>query len=203
MRRDGDQVRINAQLVDALTGHHLWAERYDGSARDVFALQDRVIRQIVAALAVNLTSDESAQVANLETDIPEAYDAFLQGWDHYRRGTTEGTAKAIAFFKQAIGLDPRYSRAYAGLSAAYWRTVRLHWQLAVGVEYQSSYDALHENLAKALENPTPLAYSVSAGMTGGFVAAVICNAKSLSLGGIRGSVPTACRKTQSRPHDAG
>jgi adenylate cyclase len=162
VRRDGDQVRINAQLVDALSGHHLWAERYDGSARDVFALQDRVIRQIVAALAVNLTSDESVQVANLETDIPEAYDAFLQGWDHYRRGTTEGTAKAIAFFKQAIGLDPSYSRAYAGLSAAYWRTVRLHWQLAVGVEYQSSYDALHENLAKALENPTPLAYSVSA-----------------------------------------
>src|SRR5262249_5034654 len=59
-------------------------------------------------------------------------------------------------------LDPGYSRAYAGLAAAYWRTVSLHWQLAVGVEYQRSYDGLHENLAKALKSPTPLAYSVSA-----------------------------------------
>ena len=58
VRREGDTVRINAQLVDALSGQHLWAERYDGSIRDVFALQDKVIRQIVAALAVNLTRDE-------------------------------------------------------------------------------------------------------------------------------------------------
>ncbi len=162
VRRDGDKVRINAQLVDALSGHHLWAERYDGSAGEVFALQDRVIRQIVAALAVSLTSDESAQIADAETSVPQAYDAFLQGWDHYRRETKEDTAKAMAFFKQATELDPGYSRAYAGLAAAYWRLVTLHWQLAVGVEWLRSYDGLNENLAKALENPTPLAYSVSA-----------------------------------------
>ncbi len=62
VRRDGDMVRINAQLIDALTGRHLWAERYDGSANEVFALQDKVIRQIVAGLAVNLTSEERTQV---------------------------------------------------------------------------------------------------------------------------------------------
>ena len=55
VRREGDTVRINAHLVDALGGQHLWAERYDGSIRDVFALQDKVIGQIVAALAVSLT----------------------------------------------------------------------------------------------------------------------------------------------------
>ncbi len=86
VRRDGDQVRINAQLIDALNGRHVWAERYDGSAGDVFALQDKVIRQIVAALAVNLTSEERPQLADAETDVPQAYDAFLQGWDHYRGG---------------------------------------------------------------------------------------------------------------------
>jgi adenylate cyclase len=162
VRRDGDQVRINAQLVDALNGRHLWAERYDGSAGDVFALQDKVIRQIVAALAVNLTSDETAQVAEAETNVPQAYDAFLQGWDYYRRQTPEDTAKAIAFFEQAIKLDPAYSRAYAGLAAAHWGIVSRYWELAVGVGWQRSYDALNENLTKALENPTPLAYSVSA-----------------------------------------
>jgi adenylate cyclase len=162
VRRDGEQVRINAQLVDALSGHHLWAERYDGSVGEVFALQDEVIRQIVAALAVNLTSDESSKVADAETDLPQAYDAFLQGWDHYRRETTEDTAKAMAFFEQAIELDPTYGRAYAALAAAYWRLVTLHWQMAVGVEWLRSYEGLNENLAKALESPTPLAYSVSA-----------------------------------------
>src|SRR5206468_6809238 len=133
VRREGDQVRINAQLVDALTGHHLWAERYDGSAGDVFSLQDKVIRQIVEALAVNLTTDESRQVGAAETAVPQAYDYFLQGWDHYRQQTPEGTSKAIEFFKKAIELDPGYGRAYAGLAAAHWRIVSEHWQLAVGV----------------------------------------------------------------------
>jgi TolB-like protein/class 3 adenylate cyclase/rhodanese-related sulfurtransferase len=166
VRREGNQVRINAQLVDALNGRHLWAERYDGSTADVFALQDKVIRQIVAALAVNLTSDESAQVADAETTVPAAYDAFLQGWEHYRWGATEDTAKntvkAIAFFEQATKLDPAYGRAYAGLAAAYWSFVSSGWQSAVGMEWQHSYDGLNGNLAKALEHPTPLAYSISA-----------------------------------------
>jgi tetratricopeptide (TPR) repeat protein len=166
VRRDGDQVRINAQLIDALNGRHLWAERYDGSAREVFSLQDKVIRQIVAALAVNLTSDESARVVDAETNVPQAYDAFLQAWDYYRRETTKGTAKdtakAIAYFEQAIKLDPGYGRAYAGLAAAYWSLVPSGSNSAIGVEWQRLYDGLNENLAKALENPTPLAYSVSA-----------------------------------------
>jgi TolB-like protein/class 3 adenylate cyclase/rhodanese-related sulfurtransferase len=166
VRRDGDKVRINAQLIDALNGHHVWAERYDGSAGEVFALQDKVIRQIVAALAVNLTSEESAKVAEAETNVPQAYDAFLQGWEHYRWNATEDTAKdipkAIGFFEQAIKLDPGYSRAYAGLAATYWSLVSSGWQSAVGIEWQQSYDGLINNLAKALEKPTSLAYSVSA-----------------------------------------
>ncbi len=80
VRREGDTVRINAQLVDALGGQHLWAERYDGSIRDVFALQDKVIGQIVAALALSLTHDEQARVAVVETRNPQAYDAMLRGW---------------------------------------------------------------------------------------------------------------------------
>ena len=162
VRRDADRVRINAQLIDAVSGHHLWAERYDGSANEVFALQDKVIRQIVAALALNLTNEEAARVEQAETKHPEAYDEFLQGWDHYRRMTSEDTAKAIDFFKRAITLDPDYSRAYAALAAAYWRIVSVHWQLAVGVGWLRSYEGLNANLAKALEKPTPLAYSVSA-----------------------------------------
>ena len=70
VRREGDTVRINAQLVDALGGQHLWAERYDGSIRDVFALQDKVIGQIVAALALSLTHDEQARVRSCRDPKP-------------------------------------------------------------------------------------------------------------------------------------
>jgi rhodanese-related sulfurtransferase/tetratricopeptide (TPR) repeat protein len=148
--------------VDALNGRHLWAERYDGSASEVFALQDRVIRQIVAALAVNLTSDESTKVAEEETSVLEAYDAFLQGWELYRRETKEDASRAISFFEQAVSLDPQYGRAYAALAASYWRIVTLYWQAAAGVEYERAYASLDQNLAKALDRPTPLAFSVSA-----------------------------------------
>jgi adenylate cyclase len=94
--------------------------------------------------------------------VPQAYDAFLQGWEHYRQQTPEDTAKAIAFLKQAITFDPGYGRAYAALVAAHWRIVSLHWQIAVGVEWLRAYEQLNANLAKALEHPSPLAYSVSA-----------------------------------------
>ena len=106
VRRQGDQVRINAQLIDAIGGHHLWAERYDGPFSDMFAFQDKVIGQIVAALAMELTGEEQARVAQAETKDPRAYDALLQGWEHLRRETEPDTLKAITLFEKAVELDP-------------------------------------------------------------------------------------------------
>jgi tetratricopeptide (TPR) repeat protein len=163
VRRSGDQVRVNAQLIDALSGFHLWAEKYDGALTDIFALQDKVVGQIVTALAINLTSAESAQKGQAETAIPQAYDAFLQGWDHYRRQTPEDYAKAISFFEKAIELDPNYSRAYAGLAGVYWSVYELEWSVHLGLEYQT-LDRAKRYLAKALEQPTSDAYEVSAYM---------------------------------------
>jgi TolB-like protein len=79
VRKAGEKVRINAQLVDATTGHHLWAERLDGQLGDIFALQDRFTRKIVAALALELTADEQKKLAFKYTDNVEAYDAYLKG----------------------------------------------------------------------------------------------------------------------------
>jgi adenylate cyclase len=84
VRRVDDQVRINAQLIDATTSGHVWAERYDGSLADVFALQDRVTQKIVGALSINLTLPERRTRDRAETDVPEAYDAFLKGWEHFQ-----------------------------------------------------------------------------------------------------------------------
>jgi adenylate cyclase len=136
VRREGDTVRINAQLIDALGGQHLWAELYDGPIRDVFALQDRVIAQIVAALAVKLTHDEQSSVESVGTRNPQAYDAVLQGWAHYRLGPEEETNKTIALFEQAIALDPEYGRAHAALAAASWRIVQSTWESTTEGGYQ-------------------------------------------------------------------
>ncbi len=163
VRRSGEQVRVNVQLIDALSGFHLWAEKYDGTLTDIFALQDRVVGQIVTALAVDLTSTESAQKEQVATAVPQAYDALLQGWDHYRRQTPEDYAKAITFFEKAIELDPSYSLAYAGLARVYWTLYNLEWDVHLGLEHQAVDRAKHY-LAKALEQPTSKAYQVSADM---------------------------------------
>jgi len=120
VRRAGDQVRVNAQLIDATTGHHLWAERYDGVVDNIFELQDKITQKIVAALAVKLTADEQKEFARRETDSIAAYDALLKGWEHSRRVTRDDFVKAVSYFKEAIELDPNYGRAYAALAGLYW-----------------------------------------------------------------------------------
>jgi adenylate cyclase len=120
IRREADKIRINAQLVDAMTGHHLWAERYDGTMGKIFALQDQITKKIVTALEVKLTGSEKELITKRGTDNVAAYDAFLKGWGYYLRLTPEDFAKAAASFQKSIELDPNYGRAYAALSAIYW-----------------------------------------------------------------------------------
>ncbi len=162
VRRVGDQVRINAQLIDATTGGHLWADRYDGSLNDVFGLQDKVTQKVVAALAVKLASVEQAKFGQAETAYPQAYDAFLQGWEHLRRATEEDTLKSIALFEKAVEIDPGYGRAYAALAAANWRIVVTLWGATAGAGWERAWERLNENLAKAMETPTSLAHAISA-----------------------------------------
>jgi TolB-like protein/rhodanese-related sulfurtransferase/Flp pilus assembly protein TadD len=164
VRRVGDKVRINAQLIDATTGGHLWAERYDGTLADVFTLQDNVVRQIVAALAVNLTTSSSAHADEVETDVPQAYDAFLRGWSHYLLHTREDYASAIDFFNEAVTLDPDYSRAYAGLARIYWDMSNLGWEGIVDLEWEQGLELALSYLDTALQQPTPEAYAIQAEM---------------------------------------
>ncbi|MEI2296623.1 rhodanese-like domain-containing protein [Ensifer sp. MJa1] len=159
VRREGNHVRVNAQLIDAIDGHHLWAERYDGEMSGVFGLQDRVIGQIVSTLSVKLTSAEKSVAAVAETMKPQAYDMLLRGWDHLRRDSEAETAMATDFFQKAIVLDPNYSRAYASLAAANWRTSILSWD---SYRRETASKNLIRNLEKAMEKPTPLAYAISA-----------------------------------------
>ena len=106
VRRSGDSVRVNAQLIDAATGAHVWADRYDGDLKDIFGVQDTITRNVVKALAVELTKDESARVANRGTGNVRAYDEVLKGWEHYLRQTPEEFQAAIVDFKKATEIDP-------------------------------------------------------------------------------------------------
>ena len=162
VRRAGNQVRINAQLIDSTTGGHVWAERYDSSLKDVFALQDKVSRSIVTALAVNLTAREQDWQARKETDSPEAYDAFLRGWARYLLHTPDDFAKAIPYLENAIKLDPNYGRAHATLAAVYWEGLDSLWAKSFGVSNNEAYDKAKHHLEEALIHPTPFAYRMAA-----------------------------------------
>lgn len=117
-KTDG-QVRINAQLVDATTGRHLWAERYDRPFKDIFALQDEIIHKIVTTLKLQFTLHEQGIVRPKRTGNLEAYDALLRGVEHHYRFTKEANAQARQLFERAMALDPAYAEAYLELAFTY------------------------------------------------------------------------------------
>ena len=163
VRKAGNNVRITAKLIDAKTGHSIWADRYDGDLKDVFGLQDKVIGNIVTVLAVQLTAGEEERHSRKGTSNEKAYDDFLKGWEHYLRQTPEDFRKAIAYFEKAIDLDPDYNRPYAALAATYWETWKRFWHERIGLSrliHEPRYLA-EQFLEKALQNPTPLAHQVA------------------------------------------
>jgi len=161
VRKAADQVRINAQLIDASTGHHLWAERYDGNIGDIFALQDKITQKIVAALAVKLTTGEQERSAIVETSSIDAYDAFLQGWEHYLRRTPDDFAKALPYFQNAIELDPNYGRAYASLALTYLNVASYGWVWSLGDLDPATRIRAQLYLEKAMKYPTSVAHRVA------------------------------------------
>ncbi|MCZ6778707.1 MAG: protein kinase [Acidobacteria bacterium] len=117
--RVGDRVRITAQLIEAATDQHLWAESYERDLDDVLALQGEVARAIAAEIKVKLTPVEETRLASAGSVDPEAYKAYLKGRFHWNKRTEEGFEGAIQFFNRAIKIDPGNARAYAGLADSY------------------------------------------------------------------------------------
>ncbi|HEY7688021.1 MAG TPA: tetratricopeptide repeat protein, partial [Dongiaceae bacterium] len=161
----GDQLRINAQLIDALSGGHAWADRFDGSLADVFALQDKVTNSIADALAIRLTTREQLAVNRQETQVPAAYDAFLRGWEHYRRTTPDDYAAAIPYFEEAVRLDPEYGRAYAALALVYVQSQDLYWTASLEMSQGEAYRRAGGYLEKAKKHPSSTSHYVAAMMS--------------------------------------
>jgi adenylate cyclase len=119
VRKAGQRVRITAQLIDGISGGHLWAERYDRALADIFAVQDDVTEKIVRALEASLVKNVQGRRARVETDNPEAYDYVLRGREQYRLFSKDGNLNARRLYKSAIEIDSNYAAAYAGLAETY------------------------------------------------------------------------------------
>ncbi|MGD9075329.1 MAG: tetratricopeptide repeat protein, partial [Desulfobacteraceae bacterium] len=140
VRKAEDQVRITAKLIDALTGRHLFAERYERDLKDIFALQDEITMKIITELRVKLTAGEQARVSAKRTENLEAYLKHLQAFEHFLATTKEGNALARRLLEEAIALDPEFPAAYNLLGATYYLDVLL-----------GSSKSPKESLAKAMK----------------------------------------------------
>ena len=156
VRQSGDQVRVNAQLIDATTGGHLWAERYDGNVTDYFAVQDDFVHKIVSALSLKLSKDEQDAIANGQTANLEAREAFQNGWQQYQRYTAMSNAKAVELFQRATEIDPNYGRAYSALSMAYVRGCQWRWHKELNTTTGEAFEKATRFLNKAEKNSSSM-----------------------------------------------
>lgn len=119
VRKAGNRVRITAQLIDASSDSHLWAQNYDRELSDIFAVQSDVAEQIAAALKTQIKPAEEQRIRKKPTENMDAFEAYLQGRVHLGRRTEEHLRKAIDCFERAIAADPKYAVAYTGLADSY------------------------------------------------------------------------------------
>jgi TolB-like protein len=127
IQRSGDTLRISAQLVDAVKGHHLWADNFDGEANDLFTLQDDIVRRILVELQVELTTGDHARVASRGTTNLDAWLLREQGMAELYKFTRESTLRTRELFQQAHEMDPSWARPLGGLAFTYWYEARKGW----------------------------------------------------------------------------
>jgi adenylate cyclase len=125
IRKAGDNIRITAQLVDALSGHHLWAERYDRNLNDIFAVQDNLTKNIITSMQVKLTEGEQIRLLSKGTENLQAYLKLLQAHEKWLLMNNESNILARKLAEETIALDPDYANAYGMLAATYIMDVHL------------------------------------------------------------------------------
>jgi tetratricopeptide (TPR) repeat protein len=114
-----DQVRVNVQLINALTDAHLWAEIYDRKLTDIFAVESEIAKTIADTLQAKLTGSEKTALSNRPTENPQAYELYLKGRFFWNKRTGQDLKTACDYFQQAIAADPQYATAYAALAESY------------------------------------------------------------------------------------
>jgi adenylate cyclase len=159
IRRDGDRVRISAQLVDAINGAHRWAERYDRGLQDALSVQDEVARQIVAVLAVHVRKVEAERILAKPPAVWQAYDYYLRAVDsltaYHASYEKEALFRGRRLLQRALAIDPTYARAQAVLSSCYMSQWVHRWDddCPWTEALDRSYQAARESVRLAPELP--------------------------------------------------
>jgi TolB-like protein/cytochrome c-type biogenesis protein CcmH/NrfG len=145
VRKEGDRVRIAAQLNDVATGSHIWAERYDRSLADVFAVQDEITESIVAAIEPQLYAAENFRAQRKTPDSMDAWDLLMRALSHYWRVTRQDNMVAQALLEKAIKIDPKYGQALGVLAASHAFCMHMGWEptTSVPVAERAALSAIH------------------------------------------------------------
>jgi adenylate cyclase len=152
VRRAGDRVRVNVELIEAATGRNVWSEAYDSGLKDIFAVQDDIARRVVGAAAVKLTRFEQERALAKPTESLAAYEYLLRGRDLVLPATRDKNDEARKMFQRAIDLDPNYAAAYAALGGSYYDAVVSGWTEFIDDELKRA--EMFANKALALDPAT-------------------------------------------------
>ncbi len=157
IRKVEKQVRINAQLVDGATGHHLWAGKFDRNVGDIFTLQDMISKEILTALNVKLTLGEQTRIFAKNTDSLEAYLLFLQAIHQLRKTNQEGTRLARKLCEQAISLDPNFADPYRALAWGHVWDMWFGWSQSPDESFKKAEELVEKSLTLDDTNPGTVA----------------------------------------------
>ena len=160
IRRAGDNLRINAQLIDTANSGHLWAERFEGAWGEVFSLQDQVVEKVAAALQLRLVSGPRMAEAPGATTVPAAYDLYLQA---YGLDYGKFPAEVASLLRQAVALDPNFGQAWAELGWLYWNSMGIEEaERALGIPRSQMPGKIKELLSEAEKHPSSNYYNLMA-----------------------------------------
>ena len=157
VRREGNRVRVTAQLIDAITGHHQWAERYDRNLDDIFAVQDDITHRIIVETRVRLTDGEHARLTARRTENLKARELILRADELNGRFVREANLQARELCERALKLDPTYTSAWALLGWTHWEDACLGWTETAEVSQTMALEAAQKALELEEDYPEALA----------------------------------------------
>jgi len=157
VQKAGDIVRVTVQLIDAISGHHIWAERYDRKFNDLFAVQDEITLKVAIALQVELTDGEQAQVRHKSTTSLDAWGYWVKAYDLFEKHTKEGNAKARELLDQSLKLDPTYSMALALKAVTHFQDIHFGYTESPVDSFMQSFKLCQKAISIDDSEPDSLA----------------------------------------------
>ena len=206
VRRSGNRLRITSQLIDAATGDHLWAERYDRTLEDIFDLQDEITREVTIAIQVKLTDGEQARIAAAGTDNFNAWELTVRGGRLIENHVREDTEMARELLQEAVQLDPNYASAWCALGWAHWGEARHQWSVSSEESLAKAWEKAERARDLAPESAEPFAlFATTALQQGNYSAAEAFADRTLERAGNESDVIAEAAMVLShcgRPSDA-